>query len=688
MHIKDGLLLMFACSVLGALVYINKVEATSVGDNIAIDGNLAVSATSSLLGNVGIGTTATDQALRVGDFYYVESDGDFFGSEVTVSDVNTVTLSASELVTLTGGLDMEGFDVADENGNTNIAGALDVTGVVNLAVPGTLTDVRGELSVDEAAVFESALGVNGPTTLSGGLLMDGLSVADGSGDTVVTGGLEVRGVIDLASAGVQTKIKGSLIVDQVATHNGALNANSFFTVLGSSSLNGGLSVDTDRFVVADGTGDTSIAGTLDVSSVTNLANSGVMTTVRGPLTVSEASVLGGGLTIGDDKFVVDGDTGGTTIASTLNVMANTTLNGDLIVGDVSGFDRGTAARDAYVEGNLEVDGAVFFEDITTDDLIITGDYEVGQTVKIGVSSATEDAGDYLFIGPEGKISDNGGDVEINDGLLVEQDALLKGSLQVRNSTDTDNAFYVSNTTGNVDVLGLLDVRATNGGVSVIEGDLRVEGTLFSGPASIAMGPDNKINAFNVGSPATLGTIDFGDEAFSITSGDASVVVHPMVLRGSNFNVDEVGNLIASGTVSALGFSGDGSALTNLWRAPELMVTNSSHNGEFKDSESGYCVDGIENLNGYQCMNNWIQVQGCGGYHVCSADELIAISQNGVGVAYTDLWYNSGDNGDVDDCNSWKSDNGAVYANGWTVNSNDSYSEKMSCDVSRRVACCR
>ena len=82
------------------------------------------------------------------------------------------------------------------------------------------------------------------------------------------------------------------------------------------------------------------------------------------------------------------------------------------------------------------------------------------------------------------------------------------------------------------------------------------------------------------------------------------------------------------------------------------------------------------------------MQGCGGYHVCSADELIAISQNGVGVAYTDLWYNSGDNGDVDDCNSWKSDNGAVYANGWTVNSNDSYSEKMSCDVSRRVACCR
>ena len=53
------------------------------------------------------------------------------------------------------------------SGNANLDGQLDVAQAVSLAASGVLTDIRGTLSVDEAAVFDSNVTITGDLTING-----------------------------------------------------------------------------------------------------------------------------------------------------------------------------------------------------------------------------------------------------------------------------------------------------------------------------------------------------------------------------------------------------------------------------------------------------------------------------------------------------------------------------------------
>ena len=64
---------------------------------------------------------------------------------------------------------------------------------------------------------------------------------------------------------------------------------------GATTLNGGLTMDSNKFTVADATGNTVIAGTV---------------------AVAEAAQLNGGLTMDSNKFTVADATGNTAIAGT------------------------------------------------------------------------------------------------------------------------------------------------------------------------------------------------------------------------------------------------------------------------------------------------------------------------------------------------------------------------------------
>ncbi|MCK4679347.1 MAG: hypothetical protein KAT48_14530 [Bacteroidales bacterium] len=59
--------------------------------------------------------------------------------------------------------------------NLIVDGYMDVAGAVDLAASGVLTNVRGSLSVDEAAVFDSTVDVSGSTRLHGTLDVDGIA---------------------------------------------------------------------------------------------------------------------------------------------------------------------------------------------------------------------------------------------------------------------------------------------------------------------------------------------------------------------------------------------------------------------------------------------------------------------------------------------------------------------------------
>ena len=703
-------------------VCINIAGASNIGENIDTDGSLSVASSSVLLGNVGIATTSVIYPLSVGNNFYIDTDG-----KVTSNGFDTSAFLASGLSTLNGGLEIntDKFTIASSTGDTVIAGTLDVAGAVDLASVGILTNVWGSLSVDGAATFDNTLTVIGVSALNGGLTIntDKFIVASATGNTTIAGTLNVAstidvvGAVDLASSGVLTNIRGTLSVDEAATLDRTL------TVAGTTALNGGLTINTDKFIVASSTGNTTIAGTFGVTGDT---------TMTGKLTTTGATALNGGLTIATNKFSVASSTGNTAIAGTLNVTATTTLSNDLFVGSASGFDNKSLLNDAYVQGNLEVDGEAYIYKLYADTFAIASDYEIGETIKIGVASTTVDKNDYLFIGPEGKISDNGGDVEISDKLTVEQAAKFKGDIEVRNTSDTQ-VLYVNNTNGNVNMAGNLNISATTG-QSIVEGDLWVKGTLELGASSIHFSRDNKINAFEADSPATLGTIAFNSNDITIISGDESAGIHPLMLKSTNFNVDLLGNtsvlgalsigskesatnkdsgslvveggvgieenlfvganINAIGDIAAKSFSGDGSGLTNIKKSLEIKVTNGSHSGLFKDIETNQCVDGNnENLNGYQCMYNWIQTQGCEGYHVCDESELLAASQMGINLNSGSLWYNAGQSfnelvGVANDCNFWRDNDEVVFGNTWLLSNDKSYNQALSCNSSRQVACCK
>jgi len=74
------------------------------------------------------------------------------------------------------------------------------------------------------------------------------------------------------------KVNGTEVINSSGSYVGALSGStaalsSTLTVTGATALNGGLTMDTNKFSVADTSGNTLIAGTLGVTGTTTLATS-------------------------------------------------------------------------------------------------------------------------------------------------------------------------------------------------------------------------------------------------------------------------------------------------------------------------------------------------------------------------------------------------------------------------------
>ena len=92
----------------------------------------------------------------------------------------------------------------------------------------------------------------------------------------------------------------------VADTSGNTNIAGTLGVAGATELNGGLTMDSNKFTVADTSGNTNIAGTLSVAGATQ---------------------LNGGLTVDSNKFTVADASGNTNISGSLNVESGVTING-------------------------------------------------------------------------------------------------------------------------------------------------------------------------------------------------------------------------------------------------------------------------------------------------------------------------------------------------------------------------
>jgi hypothetical protein len=339
--------------------------ADATGDTY-IDGTLTVNGATSF-------TTATGGGLQVKAI-----------GNVTPGTAAFTTLDASGAVTFTSttqSTDKDSGALVVEGG-AGIEKNLNVGG--NFAVTGTLSSgnatVNG-LSVTQNATVGGTLGVTGATTMStlstsGLATLDSADItnnADVGGDLGVTGDATVGGTLGVTGATTLTTLGtsglatlDSLSVTNNATVGGTLGVTGVATFAEVVNANKGIAVDTNKFTVADGTGNTYIDGTLQVhgaatfdstagfSGVVTAAGVTVSDLTSGRITFAGTSgrlVDSANLTWDGSKFYVNGKgefSGNITMTGTQTYTAADYTTGALQV-----------AGDASFAGKIQVQGTIY-----------------------------------------------------------------------------------------------------------------------------------------------------------------------------------------------------------------------------------------------------------------------------------------------------------------------------------------
>ncbi len=273
-----------------------------------------------------------DLTNDVGDIALLTTSGEFVvGSDSDlVTAINELDYRLDSInSTQLNSPDMYIHDSARIGGQLVVGGNLTVKGSVTLGDSNTdnvvfNADVNSNIrpNTDNAYDLGSSSNEWRHLYLDGTANIDNLSADSAS----ISGSLTVTGA---------TALNGGLTMDAnkfiVADTTGNVSTAGTLTVTGETNLNGGLKMDTNKFTVADTTGNTSIAGTLNVDGVTTLDSA----TVDGPLHVTGNVQVDGGITVDTNKFIVADATGNTTIAGTLDVDGVTTLDSATVAGTLT-----------------------------------------------------------------------------------------------------------------------------------------------------------------------------------------------------------------------------------------------------------------------------------------------------------------------------------------------------------------
>ena len=209
---------------------LNVDEAVTLDSSLDVTGDTSVSTLDST-GATSLATGGAAVAINAS------------GSMTTVKG----TLNVDEAVTLDSTLDVTGdtsVSTLDSSGATSLA-----TGGAAVAInaSGSMTTVKGTLNVDEAATFDTTVGITGDLTVDGGDIVASTAenainiFATTTGKTTLGGG-----AVDVGATGTATTIKGTLNVDEAVTLDTTL------TVTGTTTMNGAVTLgdaSTDDVVV-------------------------------------------------------------------------------------------------------------------------------------------------------------------------------------------------------------------------------------------------------------------------------------------------------------------------------------------------------------------------------------------------------------------------------------------------------
>ena len=486
-----------------------KITAGSTTGNITMEGILAVT------GNVDVntdkfnitassGNTAIAGTLVVSDATTIKADNKFFkiqtaaaADKFTVDTDNGNTVISGELnvnsaVDLDTTLNVDGgatfqdnvtlnadnkmfkiqtngsvdkFTVDSDNGNTVIAGQLNVNSAV---------DLDNTLNVDNAATFQHNVTINADNKMfkiQNNSAQDKFTVDTDNGNTIIQGTVDIVGVTTLTDNftvnGSQTTIgnassdvltvnadatftddltvnatvdfDSTLNVDGQATFqdNIILNAdNKMFKIQNNSSV--------DKFTVDSDNGNTETQGTLTVQGQTNIIDSLVINASNENFLIQNGS--------GVNKFTVDTDNGNTNITGTITVGSTSQINSTL---GVTGITSLTNASDQTITGSFGLDGGVRVSGGVgiTKRLAVGSDARVyGNTTLSGtvdIDNNTDVSGKFNISNTQDATSfaDNSVAFTNDGGARITKNTYIGGDFIVYDNNNTRAAFTVTNLTG-------------------------------------------------------------------------------------------------------------------------------------------------------------------------------------------------------------------------------------------------
>jgi hypothetical protein len=327
-------------------------------------------------------------------------------------------------------------------------------------------------------------------------------------------------------------------LDITSTGNASFNTA---TVSGLLTLTGGLTAE--NFSVADNTGNTSIGGTLTVTSTITAAAQGSQiadfTFNNGSLTSATGTI-----DFGDENLTTTGTLGaGATTVTSLNASSgNITSVGEISLGTIS--SAGTTvvvAMDDNIPGAFEIkEGATSY-------------------IKVDTTNTAE----LITVAQETTFSNI---ANFSDTLNADAALTVDGSFTANGGITADN-FTVADTTGNTSIGGTLIVASTltaNGGIIVdtdkfvvadTTGNTSIDGTLsVTGESTLASGStvgDIEITNGQIQTTNGNNNLSFNDNNLSTTgtlgAGDTTVTS----LNASTGNITNVGE-ISLGTISSVG----------------------------------------------------------------------------------------------------------------------------------------
>jgi len=416
------------------------------------------------------------------------------------------------------------------------------------------------------------------------------STSTTSGTLVVTGGtgisqnLWVGGTANIAG---NTTLQGTLGVTDNVTLNKNVTivgsdtaATEYFKIKNASSV--------DKFIVDSSSGNTTISGTLGVTSASTLSstlNVTGVTTLTGDLNTQSASVVNIQNTAINN---VAGAIGGTAYASLVTY-------GALKVDGGASFAKGLiVGGDLKIYGQFDVDGAVSYSgntifkgNISVDNDGITPfkfnvTSSTGAVTTIGVittSSATDASslGNGALVVSSGGASINnqlrvGGATTITGNTTLNSNVTIVGSntaatelFKIQNGSSVDK-FTVDSSSGNTTIVGTLGVQdvvtfskntdasalgsgalVVSAGGASINNQLRVGGdTTLTGDLAVNGGDiTTSQTTFNLIN-ATASTVNFAGAATALTIGATTGTV---TLRNANTVI--TGNLTVNGTTTTV-----------------------------------------------------------------------------------------------------------------------------------------